>query len=121
MNDAVNGMNELLTDLPQLDKSFDGAKNNSLNAIEIGRITNNSIIQTYFADKKLGFNEDSRIAHYNSLKPLTFANVKDFHTTHVANKPYTYCIIDAENKIKLEDMQKFGTVTKLTLEQIFGY
>ena len=121
MNDAVNGMNELLTDLPQLDKSFDGAKNNSLNAIEIGRITNNSIIQAYFADKKMGFEEDSRIALYNSLKPLTFANLKDFHKTHVANKPYTYCIIGAENKIKLEDMQKFGTVTKLTLEQIFGY
>jgi predicted Zn-dependent peptidase len=121
MNDAVKGMNELLTTLPQLDKSFEGAKSNSVNAVETGRITKNGIISTYFADKKLGFDHDSRIDLYNSLKPLTFNDLKDFHATHIANKPYTYCIVGSEKKVKMEDMQKFGTVKQLTLEQIFGY
>ena len=121
MNEAVGGMNELLTDLPQLDKSFEGSKFNALNAIQTERITKDAIIYSYFADQKLGLDHDSRIDRYNAIKPLTFADLKAFHTNHVANKPYTYCIVGSESKVKLEDMQKFGPVTKLTLEQIFGY
>jgi predicted Zn-dependent peptidase len=121
MNEAVAGMNELLTDLPELDKSFEGSKFNALNAIQTERITKDAIIYSYFADQKLGLDHDSRIDRYNAIKPLTFADLKAFHANHVANKPYTYCIVGSENKVKLEDMQKFGPVTKLTLEQIFGY
>ncbi|WP_316791818.1 M16 family metallopeptidase [Pedobacter frigoris] len=121
MNDAVKGMNELLNDLPEADKSFDASKYNALNAIETSRITKDDIIQSYFSDKKLGLDQDSRIKEYNGLKPLTFSDIKAFHLSNVANKPYNYCIVASEKNVKLEDMQKFGTVTKLTLENIFGY
>nr|WP_068890557.1 insulinase family protein [Pedobacter panaciterrae] len=121
MNDAVAGMNELLNVLPQADKSFEASKYNALNALETSRVTKDDIIQSYFADQKLGIDHDSRIDEYTGLKPLTFADIKEFHTNNVANKPYNYCIVASEKKVKLEDMQKFGTVTKLTLEQIFGY
>lgn len=121
MNEAVGGMNELLTDLPELDKSFEGSKSNALNAIQTERITKDGIIHSYFADKKMGLDHDSRINRYNAIKPLTFADLKTFHANHVANKAYNYCIVASENKVKMEDMQKFGPVTKLTLEQIFGY
>lgn len=121
MNDAVKGMNELLNELPQADKSFEASKYNAMNAIETSRITKDNIIESYFADKKLGLSRDSRIDEYNGLKPLTFADIKAFHANNVANKPYNYCIVASEKKVKLEDMQKFGTVNKLTLEQIFGY
>jgi predicted Zn-dependent peptidase len=121
MNDAIAGMNELLNDLPELQKSFDGSKSNALNAIETERITKDGIIYRYFQDKKLGLDQDSRIAKYDVLKTLTFADLKKFHANHVANKAYNYCIVASEKNVKLEDMQKFGTVTKLTLEQIFGY
>lgn len=121
MTDAVNGMNELLNVLPQSNKSFDGAKANVLNGLETARVTKDGVFAYYFADKKLGYDYDSRIDLYKELKPITFANIKDFHTQKVANKPYTYLIVASDKKVKLEDMQKFGTVTTLTLEQLFGY
>jgi predicted Zn-dependent peptidase len=121
MNDAVNGMNELLTDLPQTDKSFEASKYNALNAISTERITKDGIIQSYLADKKLGYDHDSRIDQFNGLKPLTFEDIKSFHMGNVSGKPYNYCIVASEKKVSLADMQKFGTVNKLTLAQIFGY
>ncbi|TDQ08819.1 M16 family metallopeptidase [Pedobacter metabolipauper] len=121
MNDAVAAMNELLNTLPQTTESFEASKYNALNAIETSRITKDGIFLSYFADQKLGLDHDSRIDEYNGLKPLTFEDIKAFHIANVANKPYNYCIVASEKKVKLEDMQKFGTVTKLTLEQIFGY
>jgi predicted Zn-dependent peptidase len=121
MNDAVKGMNELLNDLPQNEKAFEASKYNALNGIETSRITKNGIIGTYFSDQKLGFDHDSRMDEYAGLKPLVFTDIKSFHKENVANKPYSYCIVAAEKNVKTEDMQKFGTVNKLTLEQIFGY
>jgi predicted Zn-dependent peptidase len=121
MNDAVKGMNELLNDLPESAKSFDASKYNAMNAIETDRITKDDIIASYFANKKLGLDHDSRIDEYNELKPLTFTDIKAFHTNNVANNPYTYCIVGSEKNVILDEMKKFGTVNKLTLEQIFGY
>lgn len=121
MNEAVAGMNELLTVLPESDKSFDLSKSNSLNGIETTRITKDGIIYTYLADQKLGFDHDSRIDEYAALKPLTFADVKSFHNGNISGKPYNYCVVASEKKINLADLAKFGAVTKLNLEQIFGY
>lgn len=121
MTDAVNGMNELLNVLPQSDKSFEGAKANVVNNIETTRITKDGVFFSYFADKKLGYDYDSRIDLYKELKPITFASIKEFHNQKVANKPYTYLIVASDKKVKLEDIQKFGTVTTLSLEQLFGY
>ncbi|RZJ82201.1 MAG: insulinase family protein [Flavobacterium sp.] len=121
MTDAVNGMNELLNVLPQSDKSFEGAKNNVISYLESNRVTKDGVFTYYFADKKLGYDYDSRIDMYKELKPITFTTIKDFHDQKVANKPYTYLIVASDKKVKQEDMQKFGAVTTLTLEQLFGY
>jgi hypothetical protein len=79
------------------------------------------MIYSYFADQKLGFDHDSRIDEYANLKPLTFGDVKKFHQENLSGKPYNYCVVASEKKINLADLQKFGPVTKLSLEQIFGY
>lgn len=121
MTDAINGMNELLNVLPQSDKSFDGAKANVLNNLETTRISKDDVFSYYFADKKLGYDYDSRIDLYKELKPITFDSIKTFHNQKIANKPYTYLIVASDKKVKMEDMQKFGTVTTLSLEQLFGY
>jgi hypothetical protein len=121
MNDAIQGMNELLTTLPRADQSFAASKGNAMNALETSRITKDDIIQSYFADKQLGLDKDSRIDEYNGLKGLTFDDVASFHSTNVSGKPYNYCIVGSEKSIRIEDLQKLGTVNKLKLEQIFGY
>lgn len=121
MNEAVAGMNELLNVLPESDKNFESSKYSAMNAIETTRITKNDIITTYFADKKLGIDHDSRIDEYQALKPLTFAQTNSFHANNVANKAYNYCVVASDKKVKMEDLQKFGTLNTLTLTQIFGY
>jgi len=121
MTEAVAGMNELLNVLPESDKSFALSKSNSLNGLETSRITKDGIIYAYLADKKLGFDHDSRSDEYANLKPLTFTDVKAFHEGNLSQKPYNYCIVASEKKVSIDDLAKFGPVTKLSLEQIFGY
>lgn len=121
MTDAVGAMNELLNVLPESDKNFESSRSNALNAIETSRITKNDIITHYYADQRLGLDHDSRVDEYNGLKPLSFTDIKAFHADKVANKPYNYCIVASDKKVKTEDMQKFGKLNTLSLEQIFGY
>jgi len=121
MNEAVNGMNELLNVLPQSDKSFEGAKANIMSSLESNRVTKDGIFTYYFADKKLGYDYDSRMDMYKAIKPITFQDIKAFHAAKVANKPYTYLVVASDKRVKTADLQKFGEVTTLTLEQLFGY
>jgi predicted Zn-dependent peptidase len=121
MTDAVNAMNELLNQLPRTDESFEASKYNAMNALETSRVIKEGIIESYFNDQKLGIGHDSRIDEYAGLKSLSFDDIKDFHQNNVSGKPFNYCIVASDKKVKMEDMQKFGTVTKLSLEQIFGY
>jgi predicted Zn-dependent peptidase len=121
MNEAVGGMNELLNTLPKSEKTFDGAKTNLLSNYESQRVLKDAIFSYYFADKKLGYDHDSRIDRYKAIKPITFETINTFHQQKIANKPYTYLIVASDKRVKQEDMAKFGTVKTLTLEEIFGY
>ncbi len=120
-NEAVKSMNDLLNNLPEVNKSFEVSKSNTLNSLETNRISNERILNAYFSDQRRGFDHDSRIDKYEGLKSLTFADIKDFHREYVSGKPYKYCIIASEKNVKMEDIEKLGKLTKLTPEQVFGY
>ncbi len=121
LNDAIAGMNELLNDLPKRDGSFSDAQKSMVKDIETERIAQENIIFTYLADKKKGIDYDLRKDIYAQLKTLTFEDIKKLHTDALVNKPFTYCIVASDNKIKMEDLKKYGEVKKLTLDQLFGY
>jgi hypothetical protein len=48
-------------------------------------------------------------------------DLKKFQEANIANKPVTYCIVGSENKIKVDELSKYGEVKRLTLEDVFGY
>lgn len=121
MNEAIAGMNELLTELPNNEKSFIGAKSNVIKNFESARIEKDAIFSAYFAEKKLGSNLDSRKATYERAKTLNFSDINNFYKENIAGKPYAYSIIGSENRIKKEDLEKIGPLTVLSLKEIFGY
>jgi predicted Zn-dependent peptidase len=121
MNEAINGMNELLNDIPRSDKQFETARQSLKQDIETERITQDGIIFTYLAAKKLGLDTDYRKTVYSQIDGITFDNVKQFHEQNIAKKPYTYCIVASDKRVNLDDLKKYGNVKKVTLEEIFGY
>jgi predicted Zn-dependent peptidase len=121
MNEAINGMNELLNDIPRSDKLLETAKESMKQDIETQRITQDGIIFSYLAAQKLGLNSDYRKQVYAAVNKLSFDDVKLFHDKNLAHKPYTYCILGSEKNIKMDDLKKFGEVKKVSLEELFGY
>jgi predicted Zn-dependent peptidase len=121
MSEAVNGMNELLNNLPQSDKTFATAKASLKNDIETQRITNDGILFTYLAAQRKGVNYDIRKDQYENLNNLAFSDIQKFHQQELANKPYTYCVVASDKKVNEDDLKKMGEMKKLSLEEIFGY
>jgi predicted Zn-dependent peptidase len=121
MNEAVGGMNSLLNDLPTSEQGFELARTSEKKDIETQRFTEDGIVFAYLDAKQKGLDYDVRKNEYQQLDKLTMNDVKQFHEQQVANKPYTYCVVASDKKIKTDDLQKVGPVRVLSLNEIFGY
>ena len=121
LNDAIVGMNELLTDLPKNEQSLSDAKKSMMKDLETERINNDNIIFTYLAYKKKGIDYDLRKDIYTQANKLTFDDLKQLHATSISGKPFTYTVVGSDKKIKMEDLKKYGEVKRLNLDELFGY
>jgi predicted Zn-dependent peptidase len=120
-NEAVAGMNELLTELPKSENLFETAKLNMKKNYDTERILQDNVIYTYLDAQEKGLQTDIRKDIYSKLDQLTFNDLKVFHAQNIANKPYTYCVVASEKRVSADDLKKHGEVKKLTLEELFGY
>ena len=121
MGEAVSAMNELMKDLPKTDKVLEAAKESIRKNLASERVTQDDIIFSYFAAKRLGLNDDYRKRIYDQVESLTFDDIKKFHSDYISGKNYTYCVVASRDKIKMDDLKKIGEVKELSLEEIFGY
>ncbi len=121
MNEAIAGMNELLTVIPESEKAFETARSSMKKDIETERITQDGIIFAYLNAQKLGLDTDIRKNVYESIDGLKFTDVKKLHEQNISGKPYSYCILASEKRVKLDDLKQYGAVQKVSLEEIFGY
>jgi len=122
ITDAIVAFDELFNDMPQSEASFKLAKESLINSIETGRITKMSIIYTYLAYQKLGITTDRRKELYEAIPKFTLSDVKKFNEQYIKNQPKTYMVLSREEDVDFKTLEaKFGKVTKLTLEDIFGY
>ncbi|MFA6260323.1 MAG: insulinase family protein [Bacteroidia bacterium] len=121
MNDAVAAMNDLLSNMPVDEKSFNTAKSAQRAQIETERITKEQIIFSYMNAKRLGLHHDRRKDVYEGLEHLSVSDLKKFHDTRYRNNAYHYCVMGSKEKVKMTDLEKLGPVTELSLKEIFGY
>lgn len=120
-DESVTAMNELLNDLPEVKTNIEAARIGIKKDLETERITQDEIMLDYLAARRKGLNRDLRKDMYQAVDRIGYAELKQFHSANMANKPYTLCVLASEKKLPVEKMAKYGSVTKLTLEQIFGY
>jgi predicted Zn-dependent peptidase len=121
MNDAIPAMNELLTAMPIAEVTFNAAKDALKSQIETERINKEDIIFRMESAKKLGLHHDVRKDVYEALDKMSTGNVQDFFNKHYKGKTYNYCVIGSNEKVKKDDLKKYGSLIEVNLEEIFGY
>ena len=120
--DALVAFDSLFNAMPASQAAFDLAKEGAKSSIAANRITKMNILNTYIANRKLGFNYDYRKDFYNLIDGFTMKDIQNFNEKYIKNQPKTYMILATDGEVDLETIGKqFGQVKRLTLEDIFGY
>ncbi|MDQ3046620.1 MAG: insulinase family protein [Bacteroidota bacterium] len=119
--EAMAGMMDLINNMPESPNNLAAAKDFLIQSIRTERITKSGILFSYENAKKLGLDYDIRKDVYNAIPTLTFADIKSFEETHLKNKKYTVLVLGKKENLDMKTLEKYGKVSFLSLEDIFGY
>ncbi len=119
--EAMVSMMNLIENMPESETAFAASKEAVMQGIRSERITKIGILFSYENAKKLGLDYDIRKDIFAKVPTLGFSEVKAFEQTHLKGKQYNVLAIGKKNALDLKTLEKYGPVTFLTLEDIFGY
>jgi len=119
--EAMEAMLNLLNNMPESEAAFEIAKDAILSQIESERITKSSILWSYEKAKDLGINYDLRKDVYEKVKNMDFKDLKSFQEKYIKGKSFVTILVGSRDKINFNDLQKYGEVKELSLDEIFGY
>ncbi len=118
---AIDAFKSLLNDMPESEKSFKNARSGIIQSLPTERITKTSVLFSYENAKKLGVDYDLRRTIYEKTPALTLQNIKDFQNKYIKDKPLTILILGDKTKMDVKALDKYGKITYLKMEDIFGY
>ena len=119
--DALQGMNDLIKDLPKADVMFQSAKDAIISGIRNERLTKMELLIAFETARKLGLNYDIRRDVFEKVQNMTFDDVKKFQQTYVKNLPLSLLIVGKKELLDTKIIEKYGQVKYLTLKEVFGY
>jgi predicted Zn-dependent peptidase len=119
--EAMAGMMELINNMPESENNFKACKEAILQGIRTERITKEGVLFNYKNSQRLGLTYDIRKDIFEKVPGMTFDNVKTFETSHVKNKKYTVLVLGKKESLDMKTLEKYGKVSFLSLEEIFGY
>jgi predicted Zn-dependent peptidase len=119
--EAMDAMMDLLNNMPESQDAFEIAKEAILNKIESQRITKSNIIWSYIGAHDKGLDYDVRKDVYEQVATMTLDDIKTFQETYIKDKNYVTVLVGSRDKINFEKLAKYGEVTELSLEELFGY
>lgn len=118
---AVEAIDNLMENLPQIPAQFENAKNAALKQIASQRITKQNIYFSYLANQKLGVNYDIRKDIYAEVQGLDLNKLTGFYNQQIKPMTYNTAVIGKKENLDMKSIQKMGEFVELSLEEIFGY
>lgn len=119
--EAMKGMTELMTNMPESDITFNAAKESVIQSLRTDRVTKSDILFNYERARKMGLDYDIRKDIYMKVPTMTMSDIRNFQQTYVKGKPYTILVLGDKKVLDMKTLEKYGSVKILTLKDVFGY
>ena len=119
--ESLQGMTDLIKDLPKADVMFESAKEAVISGIRNERLTKMALLISYENALRMGLNYDIRKTIFDKVPTVTFADVQKFQQTYVKNVPLSLLIVGKKELLDSKILEKYGQVKYLTLKEVFGY
>ncbi|HMS64586.1 MAG TPA: insulinase family protein [Ignavibacteria bacterium] len=119
--EAMASMTQILNNMPESENIFSNAKTSLMKQIQSDRYTNSAVLFQYEALKKLGIDTDIRKDIYQQIPSMSFSDIKSFQNKYVKDKKYKTLVLGDLKNLDMKELEKYGKVKILTLQEIFGY
>ena len=119
--DALEAFTDLLDNMPVSDLNFDLAKTSLISQYRTNRTRKMSIINYYLNWQDKGLKAPTDKADYNAIQKMTINDVVNFNKTYIKGQKRVVVVLGNKDEVDLKGLEKYGKVTTLSLEEIFGY
>lgn len=121
LNQALSTAMSLLTEMPVIDNQIEAARNGILKRIASDRKIKDQKYFFYLSNLKKGINFDNRKNTYEYIKDGKQEDLVNFFDSKIKGNTYTLMIMGNKEDIDLESLKEYGTITEVSLEELFGY
>ncbi len=121
LNMALESAMGLLTEMPVIENQIEAAREGILKRIASDRKIKDQKYFFYLTNLKRGINYDNRKDVYDYLQTANKSNLEEFFKNHITGNTYTYMVMGNKEDIDMESLKKYGTITEISLEELFGY
>ena len=59
--------------------------------------------------------------NYNTIQRMTLNDVVNFNKSYIKGQKRVVVVLGNENEVDFKNLEKYGKITRLSLEEIFGY
>lgn len=118
---AVDTLNELMNELPEVPIQFENARNAALKQIASTRVTRNNIFFNTLRLQKLNIYHDFRKDIYEQIQHLAFEDINHFYQTEVKSIHFNTAIIGKKENLDMKAVNKMGIFKEVSLKDIFGH
>ena len=119
--DALEAFTDLLDNMPVSELNFDLAKTSLVAQYRTDRTRKMSIIYYYLNCEEKGLKAPLDRTNYNLIQRMTLNDVVNFNKAYIKDQKRVVVVLGNENEVDFKGLEKYGKITKLTLEEIFGY
>ncbi len=119
--DAMEAFNDLLDNMPVSELNFDLAKTALISNYRTARTRKMSIINEYLTCEEMGLKASPDKANYAAIQKMTLNDVVNFNKSYIKGQKRVVVVLGNKDEVNLKALEKYGKVTTLSLEEIFGY
>ena len=119
--DALEAFTDLLDNMPVSELNFDLAKTSLISQYRTNRTRKMSIINYYLTCEEMGLKTPMDKTNYNLIQKMTLDDVVNFNKNYIKGQKRVVVVLGNKDEVDLKGLEKYGKVTTLSLEEIFGY
>ena len=119
--DALEAFTDLLDNMPVSELNFDLAKTSLVSQYRTHRTRKMSIINYYLSCEEKGLKAPTDKSDYNAIRNMTVNDVTNFNKSYIKGQKRVVVVLGNKDEVDMKGLEKYGKVTTLSLEEIFGY
>lgn len=117
--EALEVFIDLFDNMPESQERFDEAQASILNRYRTSKIGFRAVIGAVRSWQWLDLDVDPREERFDQVRNANMDTLMDFQKSHIRNRPKLISIVGDKARIDMDRIAKLGSVTEISLDQIF--